>query len=80
MSNDEAPYCDTCGEDRVTVQGDECGYCDDCYQTACQAAIQRETGRHICGRVLRYGSLNDSAPPHLAVCIEPYGTEHDHCQ
>jgi ribosome-binding protein aMBF1 (putative translation factor) len=71
----EQPYCEICGENHATIQGSECGYCDECYQVACRQAIYTETGRNVCGQVLRYGCEGN---PNLAVCIEPYGTKHDH--
>jgi hypothetical protein len=68
----ETPYCEVCGESPATVSADECGLCDDCAQSALRESLSRLMGR-CCARV--YRDVNDNA----YACLQPYGTEHDHC-
>ena len=70
----EEPYCEECGEAHATLQTAECAVCDDCFAVILRAELVKVLGRAVCGRPVYYTDARL-----LNVCLEPYGTPHDHC-
>jgi hypothetical protein len=67
----DRPKCDNgCGDD-ATVQFDDVGLCDDCAAESLREAVSDLAGKCCCN-VWRQRN------GHLAVCLAPYGLEHDH--
>lgn len=67
----EQPMCEICGEQEATCQALEAGLCDDCFADECTKAMQALMGKCCCS-VWRQNN------GYLAICLAPYGVEHDH--
>lgn len=70
----DQPYCEICGEEHATLQVAEAAVCDDCFAAEMRSDLALALGREVCGRPVYYTEAQL-----LNVCLEPYGTEHDHC-
>ena len=75
MSNmRETIWCEACGEAEQEVSTSEAGLCGDCFAVSVRETL-RDSGlfdTDICGHPLWYnGKLS-------AVCVLPFGTEHEH--
>ena len=70
----DPPICELCGEEEATLQLAEAAACDDCFAAEMTAKLLPVLGRKVCGQPVWYTQARL-----MNVCIEPYGTEHDHC-
>jgi hypothetical protein len=66
-------YCEQCGEVPQEIQMQEAGLCLDCFGSTLSEILSEHLTYKPCGRVLMVGELR-------AICIEPWGSEHDHSQ
>lgn len=68
----EKPWCEQCGERPQDVRLREVGLCEDCAATEFRTALRGITWNRPCGRPLFYAGVLS------AICVEPYGSEHEH--
>ena len=68
----DQPICEICGEEPASLQTAECATCDDCFAEVVRPDLRLALGRECCCQPVRRAGV-------LLVCIEPFGTEHDHC-
>lgn len=67
----DKPMCELCGEQEATCQAMFCALCDDCFSSQCREALDMFMGVSCCN-VWRQEN------GYLAICLAPYGVEHDH--
>lgn len=65
-------YCEECGDQEQQVSFANAGLCDDCARSTASEIISEMFGYKVCGQLL-YGDHDLKA-----ICIIPYGTEHEH--
>ena len=67
-------WCETCGESPQTIQLQEAGLCDDCFAETMREILSPILGYKVCCNAVWAGGSHNPA-----ICVEVYGTEHDHC-
>ena len=64
--------CEQCGEATAVAHGGHASLCEDCFSTAILVAIQTDGLGYYCCTLLKRENGQ------MALCLEPYGSEHDH--
>jgi hypothetical protein len=68
----EIIYCELCGEQLAEISTDHVGMCGDCFgREVSETLISAGIGHYCCRPLFRAGVIS-------AVCMHPYGTEHEH--
>ncbi len=66
-------YCEVCGEQEIST--DHAGLCGACFAEAARRTLKRDGLGDFCCRLLTH----EAGEWRLhALCLEPYGSEHDH--
>jgi hypothetical protein len=65
-------YCEQCGEDEAYSFSGHAALCSDCFSDGAREALQNAGLGHFCGTFV----WRPNNQP--ALCLEPYGTEHEH--
>lgn len=68
----EPLWCETCGEQVQEVSLVEIGLCGDCAGEVFTKTLEKTLGYLPCGRPIF------KADKMVLICVQPYGTEHDH--
>lgn len=68
----EILWCETCGEEPAEVRSTHAALCGECFGASIREVVEETTGDRICGHPIYHDGKV------CALCVEPFGTEHEH--